>query len=39
MSTQLAIDKASKKEKKEWHQLVPKEYQHFKRVFSEEASK
>ena len=38
-STQLAITEANKKEEKPWHQIVPKEYHSFRKVFNEEASK
>ena len=38
-SMQLAIKKAEKKPQQTWDQIVPKQYHHFKNVFSQEESK
>ena len=38
-STQLAIKEAEKKLQQTWDQIVPKQYHHFKKVFSQEESK
>ena len=38
-SMQLAIKEAEKKLQQPWDQIVPKQYHHFKKVFSEEESK
>ena len=37
--TQLAIKEAEKKPQQTWDQIVPKQYHHFKKVFSQEESK
>ena len=37
--TQLAIKEAEKKLQQTWDQIVPKQYHHFKKVFSQEESK